>query len=124
MYRASTRGNDPAGSRNQEFSPARGGSLNRGVSRINDYSPGAGISKSKTNLDNTAGSSMARELQKQTTQGVNFRQGGNFSKTTVSRINTTTQANNAEVMSFSPDSRRKSRLSALDQESVQFATNN
>lgn len=56
---------------------------------------------------------MALEMKRQVTQGVNFKQ-GNFSKSTVSRNNTNTQANGADVLSFSPDSRRKSRLSALD----------
>ena len=62
--------------------------MNRGGSRINDFSPGAGNSKSKTNLDATGISSMALEnVKRQGTQGVNFKQ-GNFAKSTVSRNNT------------------------------------
>ena len=116
LFRASTRGNDPA--RATEFSPTRGASLNRGGSRINDFSPG---SKSKTNLDAT-GVSMGSGLgvlQKQATGGVNNK----FKQSKTSIMSRTNNAN-VEAMSFSPDSRRKSRFSNLDQESVQFATNN
>lgn len=53
--------------------------------------------------------------------GVNFKGAAMASR--VSVMNRTSNVN-PDIMSFSPDSRRKSRLSALDQESVQFANNN
>lgn len=84
LFRASTRGNDPAATRNMEFSPTRGGSLNRGGSRINEFSPPEGKSKSRTNLDAT-GVSLGSVLQKQTAGqgGVNFKS-NTFGKTNTS----------------------------------------
>ena len=70
LYRASTRGNDPA--RATEFSPVRGAN----GSRMNDFSPG---SRSRTNLVEATGASMGSGLGNFKTQrmmgggpGVNF----------------------------------------------------
>ena len=52
---------------------------------------------------------------------VNFKGAAMASK--VSVMNRTNNVN-TDIMSFSPDRRRKSVLSALDQESVQYANNN